>query len=340
MSGSTCRPSDQPAVTTCWRSACGSVPGMDRASTSAVPLELNSSSASTAPTPTAATGWSCPATVRTAPAAQETTPSCRRYPAGLPAVRSSGRIRAGSPAAARASGQTWPVPWSMRPVRDASDGSRTGSPPRAKTIHSGTLSQVEAGPACPLARSHSSLARLAWLDHGRPVVRFEGGGESRGLAGQLLELSPAAAIEPGDHGCGRPPGRVEQHAALGQAGHADAAHPDRSPGGFGRPDGAPDQVHGHVDEAVRVGLGPAAAAGVPRGRLLGIRGRRAATPTRPRPWTRWCRCRGRRRRRGAHGRSSPEPRSMILAGTWMRSTGRPGWPRRARSRAAATRPTS
>jgi hypothetical protein len=63
------------------------------------------------------------------------------------------------------------VPWSMRPVRDASDGSRTGSPPKAKTIHSGTLSQVEAGPAgCPLARSQSSLARVAWLDQGRPVV--------------------------------------------------------------------------------------------------------------------------------------------------------------------------
>jgi hypothetical protein len=64
------------------------------------------------------------------------------------------------------------VPWSSRPVREASEGSRTGSPPSAKTIHSGTLSQVEAGPAGrPLARSHSSLATLAWLDHGRPVVR-------------------------------------------------------------------------------------------------------------------------------------------------------------------------
>ena len=41
-----------------------------------------------------------------------------------------------------------------------------------------------------------------------------------------------------------------------------------------------------------------------------------------------------------HRRSSPEPRSMILAGTWMRSTGRPGSPRRARSRAAAARPIS
>ena len=79
---------------------------------------------------------------------------------------------AGSPATARASGQTSPVPWSMRPVRDASDGSRTRSPPSAATTHSGTLSQVEAGPTgYPLARSHSSLARLAWLDHGRPVVR-------------------------------------------------------------------------------------------------------------------------------------------------------------------------
>ena len=38
-----------------------------------------------------------------------------------------------------------------------------------------------------------------------------------------------------------------------------------------------------------------------------------------------------------HRRSSPEPRSIIRAGSWMRSTGRPGWPRRARSRAALRR---
>ena len=279
MSGSTCRPSDQPAVTTCWRSASGSVPGMERASTSAVPLELNSSSAPTAPTPTAATGWSCPATVRTAPAAQETTPSCRRNPAGQPAARSSGRIRAGSPAAARACGQTWPVPWSIRPVRDASDGSRTRSPPRAKTIHSGTLSQVEAGPAgCPLARSHSSLARVAWLDHRRPVVRSKAAANPGASRASCSISSAAAVIEPGDHRGGRPPGRVEQHAALGQAGHADAAHPDRAPGGFGRPDGAPDQVHGQADEAVRVDLGLAAGVRLPRGGLLRIRaaGRRDA----------------------------------------------------------------
>ena len=78
----------------------------------------------------------------------------------------------------------------MRPVREASDGSRTGSPPRAKTIHSGTLSQVEPGPALiPLARSHSNLARLAWLDHGRPGGAREGGSELGGVLGQLLELA-------------------------------------------------------------------------------------------------------------------------------------------------------
>src|ERR1019366_2469381 len=214
-----------------------SVPGTERASTSAVPLELNSSSASTAPTPIAATGWSCPATVKTAPAAPETAPSCCRNPARPPAGRSPGRIRADSPAAASASGHTWPVPWSMRPVRDASDGSRTGSPPRAKTIHSGTLRQVPAG-----------LAR-----------------EPRGRR-------PAGGTNPGPPGGGRPPARSGQHAALGQAGHADAAHADRSPSGFGRPDGAPDQVDGHADEAVRIDVGLAAATGAPRGALLHIRG--------------------------------------------------------------------
>jgi len=41
----------------------------------------------------------------------------------------------------------------------------------------GTLSQVEAGPAgCPLARSHSSLAKVAWFDHRRPVVRSKAAG--------------------------------------------------------------------------------------------------------------------------------------------------------------------
>ena len=123
-----------------------------------------------------------------------------------------------------------------------------------------------------------------------------------------------------------------------------SADHDRAPGGFGRPDGAPDQVHGHVDEAVRVDLGPAAAAGLPRRRLLGVQ----ADASRGRP--------GHGLGRGGadveadddagahapgtHGYSSPDPRSMSLAGTWMRSTGRSGWPRRARSRAAATRPTS
>ena len=168
---------------------------------------------------------------------------------------------------------------------------------------------------------------------------LEGGGESGGLAGQLLDLVAAAVIEPGDHRGGRPPGRVEQHAALGQAGHADGAYPDRAPGGFGRPDGAPDQVHGQADEAVRVDLGLAAGVRLPRGGLLR---KRAAVPRRG-P--------GHGLGRGGadveahddargHGRCSPEPRSMSLAGTWMRSTGRPGWSRRARSRAAATRPTS
>ncbi|HEY7813228.1 MAG TPA: LacI family DNA-binding transcriptional regulator [Nakamurella sp.] len=95
---------------------------------------------------------------------------------------------------------------------------------------------------------------------------------------------------------------------------ADAAHPDRSPGGFGRPDGAPDQVHGHVDQAVRVDLCLAAAAGLPRSRLLGIQ----AVAPRRRPGY------GLGRGgadveadddAGGHGRCSPEPRSMILAGT-------------------------
>src|SRR5262249_36435107 len=54
--GSTCRPGDQPAVTTCRRSASGRRPGVERATTAAGALELTSSSAATAPTPTAATG--------------------------------------------------------------------------------------------------------------------------------------------------------------------------------------------------------------------------------------------------------------------------------------------
>ena len=104
---------------------------------------------------------------------------------------------------------------------------------------------------------------------------FEGRGKLWSLPGQLLHLGPAAAIEPGDHRRGRPPGRVEQHAALGQPGHADGADHDRAPGGFGRPDGAPDQVHGQADEAVRVDLGLPAGVRLPRGGLLR---KRAAGP--------------------------------------------------------------
>ena len=57
----------------------------------------------------------------------------------------------------------------------------------------------------------------------------------------------------------------------GQTGHADAAHADRSPRRSGRLDRAPDQVYGHVDDAVRIDLGLPAASAVPWGALLHVR---------------------------------------------------------------------
>ena len=94
----------------------------------------------------------------------------------------------------------------MRPVRDASDGSRTGSPPSAKTIHSGTLSQVEAGLArCPRARSHSSLARLAWLDQGRPVAPAKAAANPADSAATCpISLSPRWSNQAITGAAGRP----------------------------------------------------------------------------------------------------------------------------------------
>src|ERR1700722_7713089 len=158
----------------------------------------------------------------------------------------------------------------MRPVREASDGSRTSSPPSPKTIHSGTLSQTDAGPAgYPLARSHSSLAMLAWLDHGRPVVRSNAAANS-GASWPAPSISRSP--RPSNKASTETPGRAEQHADLAHAGHAEPAYADRSPRRFSLADRSPDQFDGQVEEAVRIDLRLAPATGMPRGGLLYVRG--------------------------------------------------------------------
>ena len=158
--------------------------------------------------------------------------------------------------------------------------------------------------ACvPLARSHSSLAMLAWLDHRRPVVRSNAAANPGASRASCSISFPPRRSNQAITGAAGPPGRVEQHAALGQAGHADAAHPDRP----------------QADSAVRTALPiKSTATSTRRYGSISVRpqplvrhgvgcsntGCRAATPTRPRPWTRWCRCRGRRRRWRSRARES------------------------------------
>ena len=331
-------------VTTCWRWASASVPGMDRASTSAVPLELNSSSAPTAPTPMAATGWSWPATVSTAPAAQETTPSCRRYPAGQPAARSSGRIRAGSPAAARACGPDLAGalvdetgPGRQRRLADQVAAQGEDDPLGHAQPGRGRADRVSAG-AQPQQLGQAGLARPR-----QAGGALEGGGESGSLPGQSAR-SRARRGDRTRRSPARPaarPRRAARRSRPGRSRRCRAPGPGprrtRPPGRRARSGPRPGRRGGSGRS--RSGRSRRSATGwAARHRTAGPR--RDAPPTGPRPWTRWCRCRGRRRSLERHGRSSPEPRSMSLAGTWMRSTGRPGSARRARSRAAATRPTS
>ncbi len=101
---------------------------------------------------------------------------------------------------------------------------------------------------------------------------LEGGSERGGSLGQVLELAAAAVIEPGDRRCDGTGGRVEEHAALGQAGDADGADPDGAAVVFGGADGGADEVHGQASQAVRVDLGLAAGVGLPRGGPLGVLG--------------------------------------------------------------------
>ena len=125
-------------------------------------------------------------------AAQATTVRAAQEPGGGPARAVGGRSPDGQPG--RRQG--------LRPDRAGALVDETG-PGRQRRLAHQVAAQGEDDPfrnaqpgrgrarAAPAARSHSSLARVAWHPTAGPV-RLEGGGRIRGLAGQLLDLAAAA----------------------------------------------------------------------------------------------------------------------------------------------------
>jgi len=204
----------------------------------------------------------------------------------------------------------------MRPVLEASDGSRTRSPPSPNTIHFGHAQPCRGG-GLPGTRWRVATAAWrcwAWLDHGKPRGALERGRQNPGAFAARPARSRARR---GDRnqaitGGGRPAGSVEQHAAFCHAGHAEPAYPDWSPGRF-RPRGPPARSVSTATSTRRYGsiLGLTAAAGcatewaAPR-RRAPFRDPRADH----RPWPRSCRCpcRSRHRRRRSWGVA---PRSRV-----------------------------
>ena len=235
--GSTWEPADRPDRTSSSRRSSSRTPGSERATTSAVPEELNSSSGPTAPTPMAATGWSWPATVRAAPCSAGGSPAYRSSPARRPAGDAGGSSVVGRPAAATPSAQTSPVAWSTRPVRGRQRGlpdeiaRRAGGRPTPARWPSG-------GPAVrvrPSLCSHSSLARLAWQSHGKPVRRANCSASAGSRAPSLATCSVPRWSNQATTGAHGSPAGVEQHPALGEAGDTDAEGADRADPYLGSP---------------------------------------------------------------------------------------------------------
>ena len=261
--------------------------------TSAVPLELNRSSGPI-PAPRAATGWSWPATLSTAPAAhagdllvpqesgrparvqlvrQQRSPAARRAPARRPtAVRCPGRSgRSGRPATARG----------------------TRSPPRPCTIHSGTLSHLLPGAMRPFGRA----ATAAWRWSPGSPGQAGDAGEPAGEGGVRRPRGPPRSRRDGrtrrsPAPCGRPAGssRMPLSPIPPTETARIATGPRRLRGlrGRRRSDRRP---RSRTPDAVQLGT-PAELGAPGSGPLHDERGRvrRAGGSA---PWRWWCRCRGR-----------------------------------------------
>ena len=225
----------------------------------------------------AATGWSCPATVSTAPAGARDHSAVPQVPGGDARRPFPGK----DPGAQAGYGQ------GIGPDLAAALVDETG-PGRQRWLANRVPAEREddpfghAHPGPSGAGPHAAAAQPQQLGQAglaRPPKTgraLEPAGERRELPGSLLQLTLAAVIEPGDHRRGQA-GAIEKYAALAEPGHADAAHADRAPRRSGRPHGGPDQVDGHAEQAACVDLGLAAVTRVPWGPLLGIRGARPVT---------------------------------------------------------------
>ena len=202
--------------------------GATRTIASAVPHESSTSPGAITPTPTPATTWSWPATVRTAPSAPGSAGAVAAPGVGAGedhlGEQVAGQARPGERVGVGRAGGRGRAGRCARRAR-----ARTpAAPPRRCTIHSATLSQRAAPsgrwPRClSLASEHSALA-------GRPVRALKSG---RSRASACASASPRASCH-AMGGCRTRARGVEQHPRLGHAGDADAGHaarraPARSP---------------------------------------------------------------------------------------------------------------
>ncbi len=310
--GRTCAPRSKPDRTSSSRRSSSSTPGRERATTSAVPEELNSSSGPTAPTPIAATGWSWPATVRAAPCdRRRQTRVAAARPRGLPATTAGGSSVAGRPAAAtpvgpdRAGGLVdEPGPRRQRRLADQSTR-RAGARPTRGRSPSGA----------PAVSPDRALQPEQLGQAGLAVPRQAG--PSGELLGQLRDPRARSGRSAVPRACRtrRPPGA--RLAGARRAGRRSRRgrrprHRGRARGptcGSAAPTARRQQVDREVEQRA-AGVSVAPVDGRPR--RLGRRpappagpDRSAATPSR---WS----CRGRARPRPRwttrHGRSSPDPR--------------------------------
>ncbi len=287
------------------------------------------------PVAAAATAWSCPATVSTAPRAAATGWSARTRPAGAPAATTSG----------------------SRSAPDAEVGQRRG--PRGVGVdveEAGAPEQRELADPAAAEAEDDELRQREPLQTGevealvpQPEQLEERGDVAEGEAGAGRELVrevggqgrrvlAAARVVPGDDGRAVGPRGVDEHAGLGHRGEPDRA--DAGAGGEVGGDRGEELLDG-VDEGRRAALDPALAALAPArrhgvvedggavggdGAHLGDGGAEVEAEV-----------------DGAHrsslGASSPDPRATRNVGRTVSRTSAPGsWIRRAsRSNAVSAR---
>ena len=228
-----------------------------------MPIESHRLPTPPAPSAAAATRWSWPATVSTAPRACSTGWSARTRPSAAPAATRGGTRSGPASSASRAAANGVSSWMSHSAVRPSIERSANRPAPSPWQTSSGRQSHCRPRRSRPASSRHqSSLKKVATAADRQPGARGQQRGERRVEAGRL---AAAPGVVPGEQPGDRRPVGVDERPGLGDRAEPDRAHPhvagDPHEVGQQPVDGG-DGIHG-------VALAPLRARSLPRRRERG-----------------------------------------------------------------------